>query len=60
MVTIKDYLALISGSLSVIISLILIMLSTKLKYKSRIYPLRVTAFILLFLGILSSLTVFFD
>ena len=60
MISIKDYLGLISGSLSIIIALILMMLSFKLKYKSRIYPLRVTAVILVLLGILSIISIFFN
>lgn len=51
--TIKDYLSIISGSLAFIIALIIILISFKTKYRSRILTLRLTAFILFVLGSLS-------
>lgn len=60
MITEYEYLGLISGLLTIITALILVLLSFKLKYKSRIYPLRVTATILVFLGIVSIIGMFFN
>lgn len=51
--TIKDYLSIISGALSFIIALIIILISFQTKYRSMILTLRLTAFILFVLGSLS-------
>lgn len=50
MFTVIEYLSLIAGGLAYIISLILIVISLKLKYKSNILPLRIVAVILIVLG----------
>lgn len=57
--TIKDYLSLIAGSLSVIMALIIIVISFKVKYRSRILTLRFTAFVLIVLGALVTYSIFF-
>jgi hypothetical protein len=57
--TIKDYLSLIAGSLSVIMALIIIVISFKVKYRSRILGLRLTAFVLIILGALVTYSIFF-
>lgn len=51
--SVKDYLSVISGSLAVLIALVIILISFKAKYKSRILSLRLTALILIILGVLS-------
>lgn len=53
--SIKDYLAIISGSLAVIIALILLLISFKAKYRRRIFTFRLAATILSILGLLSLL-----
>jgi hypothetical protein len=57
--TIKDYLSLIAGSLSVIMALIIIVISFKVKYRSRILALRLTSFVLIVLGALVTYSIFF-
>jgi hypothetical protein len=57
--TIKDYLSLIAGSLSIIMALIIIVISFKVKYRSRILALRLTAFVLIVLGALVTYSIFF-
>lgn len=56
--TIKDYLSLIAGSLSVIMALIIVLISFKTKYKSRILTLRFTAVVLIVLGLLVTYSIF--
>lgn len=56
--SVKDYLSVITGGLSIIISLILILISFRMKNKKRIFPVRLTALIILVLGLLSLFELF--
>lgn len=53
MFTIHDYLAIIAGSLAVLIALVIILISFRGKYKSSVFTMRLTAVILIVLGVLS-------